>query len=328
MRNLIREIFNKDSNFSEEDIKETVIKSQMKESSFLEYKSIHKILKNFKDEKGNCKKEEILIKPLVAFLNKLSLEGGLLILGIYDENHIPKEIAAGPKGLFTSEQIRALIHNNIYSIPSMRGFPNIDIKEINTQKGSIFMIEIHPIDNYTVYFSKISNYVYIRKNDISESFTLPEALTFISEKICAKVFIKIEEKQKENIENIIKKTIGFSYINEGFQPGEWVKSLVTFYLINGDQTKIKIDILKGWIKISKPPQAIQSLQSDAWLRDIIYPDTLMEIGDIKITLGENEQVKMDVTVNEKEGFSTQEFIITSKEIRSIKKEFQKYIDIH
>jgi hypothetical protein len=126
MRNIINEIFGKTENILKEDIENCIITPKLRESVNLEYKSLHSIEKGFKGSKDNDKKEDILIKPLVAFLNKFSTEGGLSLLGVSDKGGVPDNIAPARKGFFSPDQFRSWIHENISAIPSIRDFPQLD----------------------------------------------------------------------------------------------------------------------------------------------------------------------------------------------------------
>ena len=326
MRNIIQNIFTKTTNISKKDIEKFILESQIKESLDLEYKSIDYLKKGFSvEERGNKidKKEDVLIKPLVAFLNKLSEEGGLLVLGIHAEDAWPKKIAAAKKGLFTPEQIRSWIHQNISSIPPAKDFPRINVIDIDQ---SLFLIEIHPLDIHTVYFSKISNTVYIRKNDTSNPLPLPEVYELISKKICATVFLDIREKEKKLEESITKIQLEFRYINEGAKPGEYVRSKINFKLLKGDSKKVKIDPIKGWRKGIKELGALCAFEADRWEKDIIYPEVPMFIGGITIVLGKDEELFMQVWVWEKEGRSYQAFVINFQRIVSGEKDFKRYTE--
>lgn len=326
MRQIIKEIFNKEDNISIEDIEKFIIKPKFKESKDLEYKSTDKLKTGLIEEKN---KEDILIKPLVSFLNKFSNEGGLLILGIYDRDGFPEKIASAKKELFSTEQLRSWIHSNISSVPPMKDYPFIDIKKTINEENPIFSIEIHPIDIHVVYFSKITNNVYSRKNDTSIIESLPDVYRLISEKKCAKVFIKFKEEREEKIQtNSMKIKLVPSYINEGFEPGEWVMSTLKFVLHKGNPEKIKIIASKTWTRnstILEDHKDLDLFQTNQWEKDIIYPKVPMSIGNFEITLEKEEEIYMIIHTHEKKGRSKQIFLINFKEIIQTLEKFNTYI---
>jgi hypothetical protein len=328
MRNIINEIFGKMENISKQDIENCIMTPSLRESVNLEYKSLHRIEQSFKDSKDNDKKEGVLIKPLVAFLNKFSSEGGLLLLGVSDKDGVPDNIAPARKGFFSSEQFRSWIHENISAIPSIRDFPQLNIKEITINGNSIFLIEIHPIDIYTVYYSKITNNVYQRKNDESVSISLPDAVKLISEKVCAKVFIDIKEVSKKSQDPLTELHLDFSFINDGVKPGEWVKALLSFRLLKGQRGHVRIfSVSTNWS--ARNPLIENEFNAyiiNEWLHDIVYPKVLFGIGEIGLYIGSNEEIRLNSTVYEKEGKSEQQFSITSQGIHHDSSEFRRYID--
>jgi len=328
MRNIINEIFGKTENISKEDIEKCIITPKLQESVNLEYKSLIKIEKGLKDSEGNDKKEDVLIKPLVAFLNKFSSEGGLLVLGVSAQDGIPEKIATANKGFFSSEQFRSWIHGNISAMPSFRDFPQLNLKEIAINGNSIFLIEIHPKDIYTVYYSKITNNVYQRKNDESMSISLPDVFKLVSEKICAKVFIDVNEVSKKPQGILTELYLGFSFINEGVKPGEWVKALLSFKVSKGQRGNVRIfSVNASWGKRHPLTEnEIYAFIIDEWLRHIIYPKVLFSIGEIGLYLGNDEEISLNVTVYEKEGMTEQHFFISSQGINGTSREFKKYVE--
>jgi len=328
MRNIISEIFGKEQNILKNDIEKCIIIPKLRESINLEYKSLDRIKKGFKDLEDNDKKEAVLIRPLVAFLNKFSSEGGLLLLGMSDKDGVPDKLAPTRKGLFSEDQFRSWIHSYISSIPTIRDFPQLNIKEITINSNSIFLIEIHPIDIYTVYYSKISNNVYQRKNDESMSISLPDVFRLISEKISAKVYIDIKEVSKKPQDLYTQIYLRFSFINEGVKPGEWVRAVLSFKLVEGQQGNVRINSMQTNWKRRDPliGNEIPTFDIDEWLRHIIYPKVPFDNGVLELILGNDEVIDLEVIVYEKEGAAVQKFSITSQGINHVSSEYRKYID--
>jgi hypothetical protein len=320
MRDIIKEIFGKNQNLSKEDIEKYIIQAKPRESAILEYKSTEKLKKDRQgrliDEKGNEKKE-VIIKPLISFLNKFSPEGGLLVLGIYDQDGIPQKISVSKDKLFTEEQLRNLIHTEVDSIPKFKDFPLLNIQNVDVNNGEVWLIEIHPIDFNTVYFSRSSNYAYVRKNDTSQQLSLPETIELIKQKMIAKVFISPEITHKQILDNSIEYTIEFGYINEGNKPGRQIFSILGF------EGNISIGSLYrlGW------GRANYQHPFELNLNGILYPKlTVRHIaGSIQIKFSQEDKIKLETITFEEEGFSIQNFIISKDGLEEVKREFTPYI---
>jgi hypothetical protein len=289
MRTIIKQVFGErkeTEKVSGEDIR-NLEKLKIEESAILEYKSTERLqIKNGKlvDEKKpeEDKKEELLIKPLVAFLNKYQPEGGLLIWGIRTENGIPTKLSAFQKGTVKREDVERWLSMNISSVPPMKDPPSVEIEEIEIDGKSVFLIEIHPRDFNVVYFSKLTNKVYIRRGKNSPEISLLEIYRLIEEKIIAKVFVIPQVKKFEPLENgKVRAEIEFQYLNEEYRPAEWVKSILTIKVKEGERnlkitpTDITVihpqDLSFRWgLEISSPEEGI-SFEINKYSKEVIYP---------------------------------------------------------
>lgn len=160
------------------------------------------------------------------------------------------------------------------------------------------------------------------------SISLPDAFKLISEKVCAKVFIDIKEVSKKLQDNITELYLDFSFINDGVKPGEWVKALLSFRLLKGQQGNVRIfSVLANWS--ARNPLIENEFNAyiiNEWLHDIVYPKVLFSIGGIGLYIGSNEKIQLNTTVYEKEGKSKQQFSITSQGIHHVSSEFRKYVE--
>jgi len=326
MRSIIKQIFGERKErerISGEDIKKLVEEWKVEESATLEYKSTERLrIKNGKlvneDKLEEDKKEELLIKPLVAFLNKYQPEGGLLIWGIRAENGIPTELRAFQKGTVKKEDIERWISMNILSVPSVKDPPSVEVEEIEIDGKGVFLIEIHPRDFNTVYFSKITNKVYIRRGKNSEEISLLEIYKLIEEKIIAKVFVIPKVKKFESLENEKARVeIEFQYLNEGYRPAEWVKSILIVRVKEGERS-LKIDTTdltafypqdRSFIwnsEITSPEKGI-SFQIDKYSKEVIYPHIPHDIGILIIEY--RAKLEFEIHTHEFRGSSAQKFIL-------------------
>jgi hypothetical protein len=346
MRIIIKQIFGESKEkekVTKEDIRKLINKWKIEESASLEYKSTERLrIENGKlvdkNKPEEDKKEELLIKPLVAFLNKYQPEGGLLIWGIYTENGIPTKLQAFHRGIIKKEDIERWISINISSVPLAKEPPFIEIEEIEINERSVFLIEVHPRDFNTVYFSKITNKVYIRRGRRSEELFLPEIYKLIEEKIIAKVFIVPHLKRFETLENRkIRAEIKFSYKNEGYRPGEWVKSMINFKII-GSKTVLKMDTQNTMDFISRNetpyiwntetlcPKEGFLFQINSYFREIIYPFAFHTIGSLTLEYKINAKLKIEIVTNEYRGSTRQIFyLLPNGDILEKLKIFTPYI---
>ena len=350
MRTIIKQIFGESKEIekvSEDDIRKLINEWKIEESATLEYKSTEGlnvdrngklISKNEPEKCRKDKKEELLIKPLVAFLNKYQPEGGLLIWGINAKEGIPTELKAFQKGTIKREDIDRWISMSISSIPFPKDFPDVEIEEVEVDGKSVFLIEIHPRDFNTVYFSKMTNKVYRRRGKGSEEIPLPEIYKMIEEKIIAKVFLTLEVKKFESLENgKVRAEIKFLYFNEGCTPAEWIKSILIIQVIRGEETlkldTTRIDALNSlnespyvWnTEIKCPPKGLV-FQIDKYFREVIYPHVPHEITTLIIEYNINTELKIRITTYEYKGRSRQIFTLLSGGILNEEiKEFHTYM---
>jgi len=333
-RSIIKQIFGNDKERKrviEEDIRK-LIEWKEKETINLEYKSTQNLqIKNGKlieKNKLEDKTEELLIKPLVAFLNKYQSDGGLLIWGIYTKDEIPIEVRTFQKGTVKKEDIERLIKNNILSIPPSKNLPLIEIEEVEIKEGkTVFLIEIHPKDFNTVYYSKITNKVYIRKWNHSEEIPLVDVYKLIEERINAKLFI-IPTVRKVSLENK-RIEIELQYLNEGYKPAERVKSILN----------IKVSGKSKYLKINVSPPLINQLRCSSiecgvektimiiekYFNEVIYPFIPHKIGDLYLEEYDiNSSIVIRIVNCEYRGVSEQKYEIIDGKLNEKEKKFDAY----
>lgn len=332
---IIKNIFNKERNLTKKDIERCIITIALKESSIVEYKSTHNL---FIDKNGQLldkksrtdKKEEVILKPLIAFLNKFTEEGGVLILGISEENHIPKKIAPGDSTIFTAERLRNWFNSHIASIPYTNNFPEIEINNINVDGKVVNLIEVHPKDINVVYFSRLTNQVYIRRNDESLPLPLDETLRLVEYRKIPKIFIELEIINKEEINKIgVRYEFRLSYLNEGNSPGENTISILKFRMIKGISTDLKILHTPDLVPNDSIDDDSYRFQIDAWSKEIIYPKKVLNftIGKLLVEINKDALVEMYIRTLEYHGFTEQIFVISPEKVNEEKREFKSYINL-
>jgi hypothetical protein len=245
----------------------------------------------------------------------------LLIWGIRTENGIPTELSAFQKGTVKREDVERWISMNISSVPPMKDPPSVEIEEIEIDGKSVFLIEIHPRDFNVVYFSKLTNKVYIRRGKNSLEISLLEIYRLIEEKIIAKVFVIPKVRKFEPLENgKVRAEIEFLYLNEGYKPAEWTKSILIVKVKEGERN-LKIDKIdttnlpvfrpqdRSFIwgsEISCPEKGI-SFQINKWSKEVIYPHIPHNIGILIIEY--QAKLEFEIHIHEFRGSSAQKFIL-------------------
>jgi len=310
-RGLFKEVFGKDRGITEDDIREKIIKIGYKESGSFECKTFQQIAKI-----DNGIKEDKIIAPLVAFLNKFITEGGILVLGIDCKDKTPSKIIAVDDKLIKNEsQLRSWIIGNISSLPFYYTAPIIEIEEIPiTKNQKVFVIEIHPADGNVVYFSKISDYAYRRVCDETLKIPLMETLKLIEEKRMPRMKVNVEPKKWQEKEGIIEGSIKVVYNNLGNRPAYRMISLFMFKLCEGTDKNITIcnsrfnDITHlntGFIKV------LQYRDLDY----IFYPNCPTVAGSIEISFNKDIKLELIIETNEEMSYSEGVFVLSSEGIK-------------
>jgi len=300
---IIESIFGKSSGLKKEDIEEKII-GKYKESSNFECKAIY--LKINKDGITNESLESAIIKPLVGFLNSIS-GMGLLCLGIGTIDGKTERIIPIKRGIIKSqEQLRAIILSNIKSTPISNNLPELIIEEINIDENNhLFLVETKRLDDYCIYYSKITEYAYLRQNDETKRLTLPDALDFLAKKNFPRVFVRMDTKPVETRNGY---EWGIVHINEGFEPGRYITTVIRIFYndnikvdLDGagvvDITDKNIDSKKAYrITMGYPPDTI-----------LAYPNLTTICGKLRVYSKEDFFIQIKVEIYENKG-KTDQFI--------------------
>ena len=206
---LIKSIFGKTVDISEEDIRERIINVKGEDSQF----DAKTLLKENSPSEQNLNNlrivESTLIKPLVAFLNSMNPHG-LLGYGIHtgSKSNLCTSMIPIPDGVIKDkQQLQNKILSNIETYPKSTNLPIVHLVEVKVTGGNVYFIEIERKDDSCVYYSKITNQVYVRINDTSIPLPFSDTLNFISSKIIPKVYVYFD--QGESIETGVKFNITF-----------------------------------------------------------------------------------------------------------------------
>ncbi|MBI2084887.1 MAG: hypothetical protein HYT70_04750 [Candidatus Aenigmarchaeota archaeon] len=236
----LAQIFGKESDIRRSDVEKCIIESSLEESINIEYKSLESITKM---EQQNI--EGNIIKPLVAFLNRIEKESSLLILGIRTNGPKPSHITPIKKELISEEKLRSWITTYTGSIPSYKTFPSFRIIEIGCPPNSesIFLIEINPFED-VLFYSKISDTVYTRRGSESSRLTLSEILSLIESKRYPINMIDVKQKEYRREGDKNHFTFDIIFTNIGASPSTNVTCYLKFNIAKGLEEHVSIRVDK------------------------------------------------------------------------------------
>lgn len=316
---IITSIFGKESGIREEDIEEKIIIPRLMENATREYKQI----KNLNDKT----KEDQIVAPLIGFLN--ALEGnGLLILGIKDEKGIPTEIEQIDSSLIrNAEQLRSIITDSIAALPRIREFFRLSIVPVLTKgNGKIYLIETERTDECCVYYSKITQRAYLRRNDETLALTLPEILEMVARKNFPKIFVRFYRKMETESGFIFN----VAFVNEGLKPGRYVMALIKFFYENDFDVTLQGTTVQDVSDLNPGPRKTYQVEKQ-FGTSLVYPVQFNVFGELRISPRKDFQMTIAVRVYENEGITTQEIKMRSENnnisIRESFKQFTPYLGI-
>ncbi|MFA4887723.1 MAG: hypothetical protein WC595_05905 [Candidatus Nanoarchaeia archaeon] len=322
MKTLI-EIFGKEKNIKIEEVEEKLIKNKYKESQIFDAKAIKTIEEDFK--------ESHLIKPVISFLN--SKEGrGLLCLGVSTggkrNNICEKIVPIKAEVIVNGERLRALISDNVGTIPVVHDNFSMNIEVVSDQTmGNIFLVEVEIKDRNCVYYSKISDYVYVRNNDESKKLTLPEEIVFINEKIVPRIILYADQ-MKEQEEGV---RFNLAYRNEGLKPGKQVSTIIVIHSSNKElKPTIKgmgVSSLSG-LNIGE----YESFQINLPSTSLIYPKLPTFFAHLFIPTKNDFKCYIQAEIYESSGKTIQEILISyenkKEKIEELKRDFISYLSMN
>ena len=321
----LQSIFEGKSKFSDDELRKLnkkIKKEFFNENQFNEAKYFY--------NKNKIRSNEVLyethiIKPIVGFLN--SHEGfGNLYLGIdtggsgkskfLNIKPINKKIIKG------EDDLRDLIFNKLGIFPTSHEKPKMEIKKIEFKTGNVFVVFIEKINNYSVYYSRLTDYTYKRNSDETKKLSMIENLQLIESKKNPRVSLKLKLKSvRPASTRVLRKrdttdfVYGVNLINEGLEPSFFITGIVLIKFMGNYNPTIKkspwgepIEKHGSWEKYQfncgMPPREIP-----------VYPTINFELGELIITT-ENHFFNLDFVIKilDKKGITEQKF--------SLKNEFE------
>ncbi len=321
----LQDIFEGKSKFNNDEL--TELNKKLKQGSFNEGQFNEAKYFHNKDKirSQNNLYEGHIIKPIVGFLN--SYEGfGNLYLGIdtggsgksrfLDIKPINKKIIKG------EDDLRDLIFNKLGVLPASPEKPKMEIKRIEFETGNVFVIFIEKTNNYSVYYSRLTDYIYKRNSDVTNKLSLIENLQLIESKKNPRLSLKLIPKKYTPIDvgstkkkNSTEITYDVKIINEGLEPSFFTTGMISIKFKGNNKTKIKStpsiweltksddSLYKYQFYCGMPPQHMP-----------IYPIINSSVGELVISTENFFNLDFEIKILDKKGITRQEF--------SLKDEFE------
>lgn len=301
---LLQEIFGKENGITYDDILRL---RGYQESAYIECK-LWSVPSNETQKKNQV--EDLVIKPLCAFLNREDKGNGLLMLGVKASNGLIEEPVPFEKNDISSGQIRNYISDRISSIGvEINSFARNVIEIEAPGNKQLILVEVERKDPTVYYYSKIRNTAYVREGDASKEMSIGELFTRVEAKRSAKLYVILKivalESPNYRIDVILK--------NEGNLPGRNV-TLFLHLRQNGSKppcTKVlKISGFHAGQKVNKEDiETFVAITGNA-PKNPIYPKPYSQtIGRLEINLDNRCSMILAISIFEEKGRMSQVFVL-------------------
>jgi hypothetical protein len=318
-----REIFDGKDKFDDDELiklNKKLKQETFNETQFNEAKYFHnngKIRANHELYEGH------IVKPLVGFLNSYGGFGNLY-LGI-DTGGSGKskflEIQPINKKLIRGdEDLRKLIFDKLGTLPFSHEKPRVEIKKIKFKSGNVFIVFIERCNNYSVYYSRITDYIYKRNLDETKRLDLLESLQLVETKKNPRLSIELTPKSYNPVAvGTIKKkrvteiTYGVRILNEGMEPSFFTTGIVLIKFKENNKTRIKA-VPGGW-RLIEERALFNKYQFDLGMgaqARPIYPTIGTFLGDLVITTEDFFDLDLEIKILDKKGIASQSFSLTER----------------
>ena len=189
---IIRELFSKDQGITKQDVENLTGKVQ--ETFDIECKLVP-------DKVTKDQKEDMIIKPVIGFLNKIDNTGGLLILGAQAPKELIERIKPFSVGLLSQSQVVDVIKGNVAPIPFSTNSFTLNVQSVSYENSmQVILVEVGKNDSKTFYYSKFSNTSYERKGQSTEKLEISELFRRVEFNRTAKVYMEVVNEGVENLE--------------------------------------------------------------------------------------------------------------------------------
>jgi len=319
----LQDIFEGKSKFSHTELAKLNRKIKREfytENQFNEAKYFHNIDKIRRTQELY---ESHIIKPLIGFLN--SYEGfGNLYLGIdTGGSGKSKFLEIKPisnKVIKSEEDLRDLIFEKLGTLPISHEKPKIEIKKIEFKSGNIFIVFIERSNNYSAYYSRITENIYKRNMDETKKLSLIESLQLIESKKNPRLSLKLTPKNynsevigpTEN-EFFTEITYDVEIINEGLEPSFFTTGIIHIKFKGNNQTTIK-NKPSIWRLIESDSSSCKYQFSHGMPPNPmpIYPIINSNSGKLVIRTKNFFDLDFIIEILDKKGVTSQKFSLTDK----------------
>ena len=322
-RSLIKMLFGKETGITKEDI-ETKIIGIVTENSLIDYKRVDTLFPEMNQSKARC----IVMKEIVAFLNKIQSEGGVVALGIDAKEKTPTRIFGVDDSIIKNDSVlRNWILCDISSMPHALQFPDIEIVTINIEKDKkVYFIEIHPKDINVLYFSRCDDYTYIREIDTTRKLSFEESVRIIDIKKTAKIFANLEQINCGIEEDSSIYTMKVVFNNLGNKPASNVTAMFLFNCEyeGGNWKDIKVDFFDthNIQETSNINVCSKSFQQN--FNRLFYPERPVVVGNFTIRFPRAHPIQLILEIDEQSGRTKQVFAFNEIEFKKLSGDFFVY----
>ena len=176
---------------------------------------------------------------------------------------------------------------------------------------STFFIE--RCNNYSTYYSRITNYVYKRNLDETKKLSLIESFQLIESKKNPRLSLKLTLKGSTKKDTFTEITYGVEIINDGLEPSFFTTGIICIKFKGNNNTTIKSE-----------PFTWNLTKSDASSREYqfsygmppnslpLYPIINLDLGDLVIHTKDFFDLDFVIKILDKKGITSQKFSLVDK----------------
>jgi|GEM_PF-1520962 len=326
-RSLIETFFGKKTGITKEDIENKILGS-VRESALIEYKRIDVSSSAPGKKIDKPEARSLIMKEIVAFLNKITTEGGIVVLGIDAKEKVPTEIMGVEGNIIKNDSVlRDWILNGISSIPRAFEFPSVEIEPVVIDKyKKVYFIECHPKDFNALYYSKCDESAYVREIDTTRKLQFEESIRIVDTKKIAKLIADLEEVDLriDNDDVVYKMKIVFN--NVGNKPTNNVMSMLLFNYIAKECRMQTIEVeffdTHNIMETSKVNVCSKSFQQS--FNQLFYPGRPVVVGFFNLRFKRETPVHLIFEIDEQCGRTKQVFTFTEVEFTKSSRSFSVY----
>ncbi len=326
-KSLIKIFFGKETEIIKEDIEKKIL-GNFKESAFIDYKRLDGRNSLTKQEITRSEAKNLIISGIVAFLNKINAEGGILSLGINAPDKIPTDIIGVEDKIIKDDStLRNWILDGISSIPAFLEFPSIEIETVsieNTKK--VYFIEIHPKDLNVHYFNKFDGAAYARQIDTTRKLSLEESVRIIDTKKTARLFADLELIESRIDDDFVIYKMKIVFNNTGNKPATNVLGMFLFDYTKKENKKENIEVeffdTHNITETSIINTCSKSFQQN--FNQLFYPGRPVVVGFFTVRFLRAAPIQLILEIDEQYSRSKQAFVFTEVEFNKLSKNFSLY----